>query len=118
MTLTNRERFLLDHTELIYPAAAFTTGAYIAPLCIEGVWCWVVKGFEDDTYYNGQYLGVQPAAAELAGLVDEDEEDDNEGELAVCLGCARKIPASEAHNEINAGTFCEACYQLQDEEDE
>jgi hypothetical protein len=36
----------------------YTTGAYIERTLIDGVWRWVVTGFEDDTYKNGMWIHV------------------------------------------------------------
>lgn len=37
---------------------------------------------------------------------------DAEAEEAVCIGCSRTIESGEAHNEVEQGNLCEACYQM------
>jgi hypothetical protein len=184
MTLTNRERFISEMTNNIFKPTVFTTGAFIAPLEIAGEMRWVVTGFEDDTYFNGQYLDVQERGATLEDLVLEDDEvedesgertaeddtaevcewcdgkgyamatvepttdnpggvrreiqrcdlcayfesdeqarqfveshgdgedDDDDSELAVCIGCGRTLAPDEAHNEVKGGTQCEFCHNI------
>ena len=62
--------------------SAFTTGAYIQPVSYIGqngkrLFGWIVTGFEEDTYRNGEYLEVESCANTLAGLTP-DNDDKNE----------------------------------------
>jgi hypothetical protein len=59
--------------------AIYTTGAYIFPKLIDGVWRFVVSDFEDDTYQGGEIIDLNTAADEKEGLInDVGEEDDDE----------------------------------------
>ena len=54
----------------------FTTGAFVEAQEISGEWRWIVTGFEDDTFYDGNTLDVNETAATQAGLVNPDDADD------------------------------------------
>ena len=54
---------------------AYTTGAYISPQKIKindrYVWVWVVDNFEDDTFYNGDYLSVSSIGDNAENLIEK-----------------------------------------------
>ena len=56
----------------------YTTGAYISPQKIKvngrSIWVWVVDNFEDDTFYNGDYLSVSPVGDKAVVLIDIEDE--------------------------------------------
>ena len=59
--------------------SAFTTGAYIQPISYIGrdgkrTFGWIVTGFEDSTYRDGNYLDVEVCADTLAGLTPDNDE--------------------------------------------
>jgi hypothetical protein len=65
--------------------SAFTTGAYIQPVSYIGqngnkIFGWMVTGFEDDTYQDGEYLDVEVSADSLAGLTPDNDEDEESPE--------------------------------------
>jgi len=52
----------------------YTTGAFIYQRQMsDGTWAWVVEQFEDDTFRNGEYIGVNEVSNTKEGLVDSDE---------------------------------------------
>ncbi len=56
----------------------FATGVFLQPVnCIingKQQWRWVAVGFEDDSYYDGEYIDVYDYADTLQGLIPEPEE--------------------------------------------
>lgn len=56
---------------------AFTTGAYVEAVEIDGEWRWIVSGFEDDTFFDGKTLNVNQSAENRDDLVtvDDDKEE-------------------------------------------
>lgn len=55
----------------------FTTGAHLQAIEIEingkKQWRWVVVGFEDDTYFEGEVIDVYDYANSFEGLIKEAE---------------------------------------------
>lgn len=50
----------------------FTTGAYIEQRLLQnGNWAWMVTGFEDDTFINGEAINVLETAMSKNGLIDD-----------------------------------------------
>jgi len=49
---------------------AYTTGAHIQPKMIEGQIVWVVTNFEDDTYFDGEYL--DPDSEKLVNAIQRE----------------------------------------------
>ena len=63
----------------MYPYA-FTTGACVRPLGINGRWMWVIERFEDDCFIDGQCRNFNETAHSEKELVDpefEEEDDEN-----------------------------------------
>lgn len=54
----------------------YTTGAYLQRIFVAelGEYRWIVTGFEDDTYYDGNYIDLNIAATNLNDMIR------NEGE--------------------------------------
>jgi hypothetical protein len=52
---------------------AFTTGAHIAPVLIDGQWRWVVTNFEGITFVDGECRNPNEYADTQEGLVDPEE---------------------------------------------
>lgn len=52
---------------------AFTTGAHIAPVQINGKWRWIVTEFEDDTFVDGELVNPDSVADTEDGLIKEGE---------------------------------------------
>lgn len=57
---------------------AFTTGAYVEAVEIDGEWRWIVSGFEDDTFFDGETLNVNQSAENRDDLVTVDDDDDDD----------------------------------------
>lgn len=54
---------------------AYTTGAILVPVFLDGRWRWVVSEFTDDTYdSDGEYVDAKEAADDMFGLIREYEE--------------------------------------------
>ena len=54
---------------------AYTTGAYIVPMLVNGEYRWVVSGFGwDDTFIDGDAVNAQVSADTAEGLVEEFED--------------------------------------------
>ena len=76
----------------------FATGVFLKPLkvAINGreQWRWIAVSFEDDSFFNGEYINPYTYAETKAGLIIPDEEDDED--------CNKEIKAEieRAFNEI------------------
>jgi len=53
---------------------AFTTGAFISPIKINDVWCWVIDDFDNDSFISGDAVYLLTESETVEGLVGEDEE--------------------------------------------
>ena len=48
----------------------FTTGAFIRPALVDGIYVWVVESFQDDTYdSNGENIDPDCASKTIEGLL-------------------------------------------------
>lgn len=56
----------------------FTTGAFIEAVEHDGEFRWIVSGFEDDTFFDGETLNVNESAETSDDLVTVDDEDESE----------------------------------------
>jgi len=54
----------------------FTTGAFLYPALVDGEWKWVVNGFEDDTFMDGEIVDLRASATTEDGLIIKEEEND------------------------------------------
>jgi len=56
----------------------YTTGAHLMPVKIGEYWHWVVTGFEEDTFYDGEYVSVADYAENKEDLIISEEEGEEE----------------------------------------
>lgn len=70
---TGGERIYIEH---FTTPEAYTTGAFIQPVWLNGKYYWIVDRFEDDTFIDGECIsGIQPVAVTLQELTPEEVED-------------------------------------------
>ena len=60
------------------PERIYTTGAFVEPVLIGGVWRWVVVEFESDSFYDGDYINPLTEGETWPDLVREYDEDEEE----------------------------------------
>ena len=66
---------LLSHIskELTFPLV-YTTGAYLRPIELpSGGFGWIVKSFEEDTYFDEKEMIINSWAEDVEGLIEEKE---------------------------------------------
>jgi hypothetical protein len=56
----------------------FTNGAFLKSVEIEGQWHWIVTGFEDDSFKNGELFNPPVSAESEEALLKSETEDDEE----------------------------------------
>ena len=64
----------VDTDEVEIDEAVFTTGAYIHRFKYCGKWRWIVGGFEEDTYINGDSVNPTYVSDTWEGLVKKEGE--------------------------------------------
>lgn len=65
---------LPDGIEVHKNLMIFTTGAFLMPVRLGNRWCWIVTGFEDSSFYNGQYVNVTEYSENKEDLMKPIEE--------------------------------------------
>lgn len=54
----------------------YTTGAYLKSKFVDGKYMWVVTGFEEDSYMDGQRINTYEWADNEKDLIDPEEEEE------------------------------------------
>ena len=52
----------------------FTTGAYLTPKQVDGVWYWVVAEFDGDTFKDGESINNRPVSSDKLDILVNTQE--------------------------------------------
>ena len=76
--LSNAGKWKAEGEKYGTPERINTTGAFVKPKLVDGKWCWVVVEFESDSFYDGDYIGLETEGETWQELVRDDDEDEAE----------------------------------------
>jgi len=55
----------------------YTTGADLLPIKIGELWFWLVVGFQDDTFHDGEFVNVTEYSENKVNLIREGDDTDD-----------------------------------------
>jgi hypothetical protein len=69
-------------------SSIYTTGAFAQPVEMKDykgnpIWRWVITGFEDDSYFNGESCSPVVSAETCEGLFKTYDDDDDDDDVIV-----------------------------------
>ena len=74
--MSNEKRLLEEIKIRPSNVVIFSNGCNLIPYKLaDGNWGWIVSSFEDDTFYDGEYVNVNPYHENREGLVQESDDE-------------------------------------------